>query len=1037
MDLHYNAFISYRHHPQDIKVAETIHRNLERFKVPKAIKQQGKTIERIFRDKEELPITSSLTDTITMALRNSDYQIVICSTHLKDSYWVQREIDTFLQTHTKDKVLTVLVDGDNPYDVIPEILTYNEVIDPVTGEVTREPIEPLSCDWRLPKRKAMKTELPRLAAVLLGCTYDDLIQRQKQYRQRRLMAGVSTGMAASLALAGYFLYTSIQIQENLNQSLRNQSQYLASTSQSLFQEGDRLTALSLAMEALPNEGNRPYVPAAEQALTEALMLYEADGQLISAASFGADGTIERFVVSDDGKTIYILDDQYNVSVWDTVAYEKRSVFNILGFPTLHSVMLTDNRSNLLTLGGADGTELMCYTPDGTLVWRTGGIEDVILTTDKNLLLAIRKIETDDFSTPDIYELLQLSPDTGEATAEPFGMFGSETLSSPVFAVESCYGGEPVAVRGYTASDGQHVLLVDPAKQTCRDILTFDTLFSTASITEDGKLYVLVTDYDDMSTGRLNNYYFHTKNGGWLTCYNLHSGKELWRSHIPSYNYSETDAVLPIPNSELLFCQYGSAFLQIEAKSGKIVAECHATTIPLTLQMREDRVWVLFTNGCAGTYTFHNNTIGYIEYMENGLLMGHNNNGIYVVPPLSSNVLLYRTISDDSYEAFSGAYEDSIYRLRIHEDLMATYSMNTLQLFDLSAKKLLWQIQPEAYTDMLGFSADSGTLYTRYRNSIYGYDVQSGEVTELALPLATELKDYTTYSNAIALSGDTVCCMIYAYGETQPYILFFDCSTLEYTVAPFIVEENVSHWTAYGGAPVIVHVTDSYALVRIGSGSIYRYDRTTEETTLIAACGGESVFLEDAENDRLVFRTDEGILITDSAGQPILRIPLEDFFAVSFFFYEDTLLCLGSDGVIHRYDLEGNPLGTTALSLYSNFFVQANSISNQNIPVSWAVTPDNEIVVNVFRMGNIINTEHWERTCDVQQMVLYHAPTDCFIAQSNGMIYSYERCSLDDLIARAEEALGSFALTDDQKEYYGLNETSSRRYFLWNATSLLF
>ena len=123
MDLHYNAFISYRHHPEDIKVAETIHRSLERFKVPKALKQQGKSIERIFRDKEELPITSSLTDTITMALRNSDYQIVICSTHLKDSYWVQREIETFLQTHTKDKVLTVLVDGDNPYDVIPEILT--------------------------------------------------------------------------------------------------------------------------------------------------------------------------------------------------------------------------------------------------------------------------------------------------------------------------------------------------------------------------------------------------------------------------------------------------------------------------------------------------------------------------------------------------------------------------------------------------------------------------------------------------------------------------------------------------------------------------------------------------------------------------------------------------------------------------------------------------------------------------------------------------------------------------------------------------
>lgn len=1022
MDLHYNAFISYRHHPQDIKVAETIHRSLERFKVPKALKKQGKSIERIFRDKEELPITSSLTDTITMALRNSDYQIVICSTHLKGSYWVQREIETFLQTHTKDKVLTVLVDGDNPYDVIPEILTYNEVIDPVTGEVTREPIEPLSCDWRLPKRKAMKAELPRLAAVLLGCTYDDLIQRQKQYRQRRLMAGVSTGMAASLALAGYFLYTSIQIQENLDQSLRNQSQYLASTSQALFDEGDRLTALALAMEALPNNGDRPYVPAAEQALTEALMLYEAQGQLISVASFHAESTIENFVVSDDGETIYILDDQHNVSVWDTIEYKKISTFNILGFQTLDSVMLTDNHSNLMTLGGPNGHTLMCYTSDGTLLWETNSIEDIAFTQDKTLLLAIRKIESNDIQIPATYELLQLDPDTGEATAEPFVMFGTDTLSSPTFSAESYYRGQPVAIRGFSSPE-QKVVVVDPEAQSCRTILTFDTLFSAASVTEDGKLYVLVTDYNDMSTGRLNNYYFHTQTGAWLYCYDLHSCKEQWRTHLTSYNYSETDTILPIPDSNLLFCQCGSAFLQIEAKTGKVVKECHSTSIPLTLQLREGSVWVLFTNGCAGSYTFATNTIGYIEYMENGLLMGHNNRGIYVVPPLSSNVLLYRTTSDDTYEVFRGEYNDYIDELKIHGNYMATYGTGSLYLFDLSAKKLLWAAEPGYSHTLLGFSSDGSKLYTRHYSNICRYDVQSGEMTELSLLMGTELKNYTTYYDAITLGSDTVCCMLYEYGETQPYILFFNCNTSEYTVAPFMVEEDVSHWTAYGGAPVIMHITDSYALVKIGSGSIYRYDRATEEASLITTCSTESVFMEDAENGRLVFRTDEGILITDTAGQPLLRIPLEDFFAVSFFLYEDNLLCLGSDGSIHRYDLDGNALGTIGLSLFSNFFAQTNNISYQNVPVSWAVTPDNEIVVNVFRMGNIINTENWERTCDIQQLVFYHEGSDSYIVQTNDMMYAYPRCTLDEIISRANEALGSFALTDEQREYYGLNETT--------------
>ena len=111
MDIHYNAFISYRHHPEDIRVASEIHRLLERFRLPKGLRGKTREIERIFRDKEELPITSNLTDDITAALRNSDYLIVICSEHTKESVWVQREIETFLQTHSRTQVLTDVVVG--------------------------------------------------------------------------------------------------------------------------------------------------------------------------------------------------------------------------------------------------------------------------------------------------------------------------------------------------------------------------------------------------------------------------------------------------------------------------------------------------------------------------------------------------------------------------------------------------------------------------------------------------------------------------------------------------------------------------------------------------------------------------------------------------------------------------------------------------------------------------------------------------------------------------------------------------------------
>ena len=151
---HYNAFISYRHNPTDSAAASRIQRYLEHFRVPRAIAQKTgkKKIERIFRDKEELPITSDLGDTITMALRESDFLIVICSPRTQESMWVKREIMTFLETHSARQVLTVLVEGE-PQDIIPpEILTDN---------VTGEPLEPLSCDWRLSLRQAKREELPR------------------------------------------------------------------------------------------------------------------------------------------------------------------------------------------------------------------------------------------------------------------------------------------------------------------------------------------------------------------------------------------------------------------------------------------------------------------------------------------------------------------------------------------------------------------------------------------------------------------------------------------------------------------------------------------------------------------------------------------------------------------------------------------------------------------------------------------------------------------------------------------------------------
>ena len=112
-------------------IASEIQKSLERFRIPKAIqKQTGKErFNRIFRDVEELPISSNLTEDLTEALRLSQFLIVICSYRTSESDWVKREIETFLELHDYNKqlVLTVLVEGE-PDEVIPESLWL-----PITG----------------------------------------------------------------------------------------------------------------------------------------------------------------------------------------------------------------------------------------------------------------------------------------------------------------------------------------------------------------------------------------------------------------------------------------------------------------------------------------------------------------------------------------------------------------------------------------------------------------------------------------------------------------------------------------------------------------------------------------------------------------------------------------------------------------------------------------------------------------------------------------------------------------------------------------
>lgn len=345
----YDAFISYRHAELDKFVAENLHRYMESFKPPKSILKSGKTsrtrIERVFRDKDELPLTSNLEDPIINAIIQSEYLIVICSPRLKESAWCKKEIETFIAYHGREKVLAVLVEGE-PSESFPEELLYAEEVfyypDGTQG-ITKRPLEPLAADVRGNSKKevlkAMKTELLRLLAPMFAVTYDDLRQRHRERKLKKMVtASVAAAVLCLLIGAGstiaalHIKKQKEQIEEQANeisaqaeeikeqnQTLsENQAKSLAEKSLDLLDEGDRIGAIQTAGWALTEYDGitMPYTPEAKYALTESLHVYDSGNVVKAQYQLEASGIIDFMSVSPDGKTLVTFDRTTRLYVWD-------------------------------------------------------------------------------------------------------------------------------------------------------------------------------------------------------------------------------------------------------------------------------------------------------------------------------------------------------------------------------------------------------------------------------------------------------------------------------------------------------------------------------------------------------------------------------------------------------------------------------------------------------------------------------------------------------------------------------------------------
>ncbi|MCR5498837.1 MAG: TIR domain-containing protein [Acetatifactor sp.] len=451
----YVAFISYRHTELDKKVAKKIHYMVEHYIIPKELRKDGnKKLGKVFRDEEELPVSSNLTQSIETALDHSKFLIVICTPNLPKSIWCQREIAYFMEKHGRDHVVGILVDG-TPDEAFPQLLTQHVELDEEGNENVRE-VEPLAANLtdvnHRYKESRLRKEAVRLYAALLGCPFDSLWQREKRQKMRKLVALMALVMTIALAFCASIYRKNLEIiarneqiegqnvqiqsqneeikeqydeiQDKNADLKRSEAQALVTGGELLFENGNVRDAIQNARLAVASKEGREVVGAeAEFLLYRALGSGRRENYIRTVGVIEQEEDVECMVLSDDGSRLYTLGNRGFVRCFSTETDELIWFGDSLDrdfyydMTIMHRLKVLTDQGLLLICRESRITALSLE--DGSLVWTflksdSGSPDFACLSEDqKKLALLMRK--GDYFNPNNIFCILDTA--TGEVTKQ--------------------------------------------------------------------------------------------------------------------------------------------------------------------------------------------------------------------------------------------------------------------------------------------------------------------------------------------------------------------------------------------------------------------------------------------------------------------------------------------------------------------------------------------------------------------------------------------------------------------------------------------
>jgi tetratricopeptide (TPR) repeat protein len=218
----YYAFLSYSH--QDKELADWLHRELEKFRVPHSLAGRltasgvvPRRLTPIFRDQHDLSASDDLGEEIKAALAASQFLVVLCSPASANSRWTNAEIESFKRTRPEGCVLAAVASGE-PFASDMPGREEEECFPPALrfkydrrGHRTTKRAEPLAADLRgTPEER--RTGFLKLVAGMLGVGLDELVQRDTTRRHRQ-MAWLAAASLGGMTVTSTLAVTAIQARD--------------------------------------------------------------------------------------------------------------------------------------------------------------------------------------------------------------------------------------------------------------------------------------------------------------------------------------------------------------------------------------------------------------------------------------------------------------------------------------------------------------------------------------------------------------------------------------------------------------------------------------------------------------------------------------------------------------------------------------------------------------------------------------------------------------------------------------------------------